>query len=557
MSKTESAPTVPMPDEAMLARIEEDLSQIDFREPITGGSQESSRLPNESYFDWQNRAKKLDNARNHADEETDHQWLMVTEMMRRGVATSQDVRDSLVGIVALPLSEALPLQVVSAAAEKSSRVARVARVSKSLGDLLRLDAVPDELIVPDITYAPLLKRKTEFAAQLENTVSYGGDYNTRLEQLQTSVQKRPGITKQEKQLIARRYRYARDVKLLGLMAELHDQPFNPTEPIEGIVQHTLESGTSVVMTAEASQQYPGLLDPETWQSRKQLKDRVHEVTINGRQFIMKERKTSRHTDVKKGGHTDGVRSAEEFATALEFSQLGSVSTNPDVDVVWEKPLGYVEFPDGFEFCMFEKVPDLIIEATDAALLLENEIYNNPDSFQEEFEAVREQARILYEQDPKFAERGETDRETLQKLKPKHPLLSRLRPGYRKDYEKAKRDLTELTFDDYVEIKARLLVDEAHEILGKTIESNGYINKDIDGYGLRVIKGDRPTIQLVGFDFEYYERNDDVAYDPSFSSDMDETYVWRQSSPKGISRAATKVLVDDCRKRLFGKSSLLV
>src|SRR5690606_17465649 len=117
------------------------------------------------------------------------------------------------------------------------------------------------------------------------------------------------------------YRYARDVKLLGLMSELQDQPVSDLAPKDGLVTHEFKSGTKLVMTSEAYQANPSLLDPKTWEKRRQLKDRVYVVTVGGAEYIMKERKTDRHTDVKRSGHKDGLSSHQEFEVAKEFADL--------------------------------------------------------------------------------------------------------------------------------------------------------------------------------------------------------------------------------------------
>ncbi len=35
---------------------------------------------------------------------------------------------------------------------------------------------------------------------------------------------------------------------------------------------------------------------------------------------------------------------------------------------------------------------------------------------------------------------------------------------------------------------------------------GYINSDMDGYAFRLRQGKRPTLEIIGFDFEYYRKD---------------------------------------------------
>jgi hypothetical protein len=556
MTKPEAPPRI---DEVTIARIEADLSGIEFREPVVDNAELYERLPSETIEGWTQRSRGLDIAEKAKDSEVDHQWKMVTESIRRRVGTDTEVRSILTDFVAEPLSEGLPLEVVSAVAEQEGKVARTARISKGLGLVLKLDSVPDEIITPDITNAPHLKRKSQKAKSLESTIEYGDDYQSSLDRIRESVTKWPGITPQERKLIARRYRYARDVKILGFMAELHDQPFEGDVSPDGLLHHSLNSGVRLTISAEAHTAFPDLLNPEVWESRKQLKDRVHAVTVNDKEFIMKERKTPRHTDVKKHGHKDGARSSEEFESAREFAGLGSVAVDPDMDVFWEKPLGYVEFPDGFEFCMFESVPGLIINSEYARHILISEIRKHPETFQEEFERIRKRAEVLYAENPKFKKGSSIDSYHVESRKPKRfPMLPNTRQ-HKKKYDKFEKELAELTFDDFAEVKASVLMEESRIVLAKTIAERGYINSDFDGYGYRVLEGERPRLQIIGFDFEYYKKNPEraatmQANGRKFHGDINESFGWKQAGQKGISRAAQFALLEDSIARVFGEDT---
>ena len=310
------------------------------------------RRPKEDSWAWENRVKENDEIVQARGEVLDSRWLIITEAVRRAILSSAEARRIAIGYTAKPLSEALPQDALGQFAEVDPRTSRLVRAMReTLGSVLELASIPDELLIPDLRHAPPMQRKQAAIDSLGRV--FGQQYyETTVKQIRRRVESIPGITEAERDLVARRYRYARDVKLLGLMAELQEQPVGSAEARDGVITHELKSGTKLVMKSEVFETSPTLLDPQKWEKRRQLKDRVYVVTVDGKDYIMKERKTPRHTDVKKHGHKDGLTSQHEFEVAKEFGDLGTI-TQGDVELRWEKPLGYVEFPDGYQFCLFE------------------------------------------------------------------------------------------------------------------------------------------------------------------------------------------------------------
>lgn len=68
----------------------------------------------------------------------------------------------------------------------------------------------------------------------------------------------------------------------------------------------------------------------------------------------------------------------------------------------------------------------------------------------------------------------------------------------------------LTFREFARLKARQMIIQAQDLLAATIAEQGYTNSDRDGFGFRVHRGRRPTLEMVGFDFEYYRHDPVVA-----------------------------------------------
>jgi len=465
------------PDE-IHAQVENDLNGVPFREPV---------VDDEDVVEGEGAT-------------VDRQWRLFTEALRKDIQASPAIRRVAETFTAMPLSETLPGAAVSEIIKDDPRVARLARHMGALGVALSRPAVPDEVLIPDITNAPQLIRREQETELLERWKrDLPNHYGSMLESLHDNVEQSPGITWAERRLVARRYRYARDVKLLGLMAELQDQPMDSLATDDGIVAHELRSGAKLIMDAEAFAAHPELFDPQAWDSRTQLKDRVYTVVVDGEEYIMKERKTPRHTDVKKHGHKEGLTSREEFQAAQEFAGMGTIE-HGDIRLHWEKPLGFVEFPDGYQFCLFESEPGLKTDIPTDQLTLE--IMQSEEAYAEEFMRTQHRAKELYHQrDDLFLWYKD------QNVAPRPKGLARLGAAFRRE-RRPRPD--ELTFDEFAKQKARYMITEASTLLARTIWSKDYTNSDVDGYALRVRPGERPILDVIGFDFEYYAKDPDIA-----------------------------------------------
>jgi hypothetical protein len=510
-SRTETSPAqyVEDPVQTEVAAV---LSSMPFRQPIVD---EYNPLihdlqPEQRPTDAQRLIAENKKATREHEKKVDTHWSALSEAARRAINTSVDVRAVMADFSIRPLDEKLPLEAASAVAEKDERTRRLLkRMDKTLGTVLEFDAVPDALLVPDIYNAPhLLRRSTELKRLTRDKRESPATFDTVVEHKARQVEQNPGITDAERSLVAHRYRYARDVKLLGLAAELHDQPLEAAAAHDGIVTHELQSGTKIVMTEEAFVAAPQLLNPMTWKSRHQIKDRVYAVDIGDQDYILKERKTPRHTDTKKGGHRDGLTSKEEFEVAREFAELGTI-TEGDVSLHWEKPLGYVEFPDGYQFCLFET--DLQAKQVDISTLA-REIEAVPESYEEEYDQVRQAAKKIYH------ERDDLVPAYYDQLagKPKRLPLSRAARRYKKAYrDMPKASSDELTFEEFAKLKANYMFQQASDMLRTTIFSKERVNSDQDGYAVILGDGERPALKIIGFDFEYYQHSPDEARDIRF------------------------------------------
>lgn len=230
-----------------------------------------------------------ESAQKYPLEAMDKQWGLVTEAVRREIINNQDARKSLIQFCKTPVSETLPDQFIQAISVSDQRVAMLAnRYNSGIKGYLELPAVPDEQIKPDIRKTKSFSEPNSYLDYYKNI--YGKNtpkYEEELKKLVESGFFLKGITGEEKLMISKRYKYARDVKLLALGAEIVDQGgVSPNTNGEVL----LPSGVKMVIDIKDDDQRTDLISPHLWEKRRQLKDRVYEVEANGRKYILKEKK---------------------------------------------------------------------------------------------------------------------------------------------------------------------------------------------------------------------------------------------------------------------------
>ncbi len=423
--------------------------------------------------------------------ELDQQWLLLTEAVRQEILSESATRTLVTSFIDSPVSEALPAQFI----EKLSSNARVAklidRFKDKLGTYLKIDSVPDEQLQPDITHAKL-------KYDLETTIKYlqsihGDDTPEFYSALQERVEHGTflqGVTVQEKTLVAQRYRFARDVKMLALQAAVAETPIETTASDS----FELPGGTTILLNVEDEHIRQDLLNPQNWERRKQIKDRVYAIQVGKSYYILKEKKTARHTDTKKSGHTSGLTSYEEFETAKDLQTNGQVKKG-NVSVTWERPVATVKFPDEYQFTVFEYEPGLLKEDSVQGTLRQH-ILENAEQFLNEYEAVCSLADTFYDSPQVLPLGFESSESSLKKL------LKFV--GLGKEEKKPV-----LTFDDFTKVKALRMTRQSRDLMIETMIANGYRNGDLDGYAYKINQNDlRLQLEICGFDFEYYKKIDE-------------------------------------------------
>lgn len=371
--------------------IDADLARVSFRRPIL----DDGSLGDGPYTMLSETTME--------DVRDQRRWGIITEAVRRAVISDSEARELVKQGVGLITGEQVPTEFIG----RMQGVAQVNRAAQIAGrgflGRLALPSVPETAIGKDIRHTPHLDSDQHGIAKglLELALAHyfeHGRYEKVLQRIQKNAEG-PGTTMAEKRLLAQRYRFARDVKLLGLLAEMVNEI--PEYHANGEdMEARLKSGTQIVLTRDAYTDDPLLRDPLQWLGRKQLKDRVYRARIGEKDYILKERKTDRHTDTKEKGHQPGNTSRQEFEVAKQMSKLPTSSIG-GITVTWEKPLGYVEFPDGYQFCLFEDAGSIIPGDVDsqrtAVTKLGQAIIAHEEAYTAEFKQVQAAAAALLQE----------------------------------------------------------------------------------------------------------------------------------------------------------------
>lgn len=451
----------------------------------------------------------------------DQQWGLLTEAIRRDILSKPEVRKIAIGYITFPVDESLPNKFLSALSSDERITKLKKRYEDKIGNYLEIEPVPDDQISPDVMHAAPLITPESMVEMFQRV--YGVNTPEYYEQLKGYVDSGMflrGITAQERLMIAQRYRFARDVKLLALQAEVSEHKEDIQANDHGEVK--LPSGTIININIEDEIKRRELMNPQSWEKRRQLKDRVYEIQAGSSRYILKEKKTARHVHTKEHGHKPGLTSLEELQIAQHFQDSG-IEEQGNIRVNWERPVASVSFPDGFQFAVFEH-EDGLLEDDSIKQVLAQEILENRKQFEHEFDVIRAMAEKFKDAPRVLAfEYGSTEsglRAILQWM------------GLRK----RKEQVPELTFEDFAAIKALRMERRARSLMKEIITRNGYANKDLDGYAYKINSKDgNPQLEIFGFDFEYFSRIDPGEIEERIKRDKDFEQEWESGQGVGFLR----------------------
>ncbi len=361
-----------------------------------------------------------------------HEWRYVTAALRQDM-NDPAVRRELIGYNSRPPSETLPAEAMHTLARIDRHVAQLETIyDEALVPYLDQPPIPDEIIGRDLRSAALPSRTIR--------------------------------------MVAERYAFARDLKLLGLIAELKETG-GPDFDAQG--DCVLPSGTRLHVDPKQPITTRPLLNPDNWEGREKIKDRVHKLTIDGQPWIMKERKSSRHTDLPDRGYRPGLTSAEEFAIGREMQETGEVKEGW-VHLVWEDPLAYVEYPDGpggapsTQFIITKYEPGMLV----------------------------------YESAPEFG----TERRRVAGAV-EAAILAR-RVTFEGEYQSARAEDPQLRFEAFAHRLTNRLIAQAEHLYDQTLQDHGLRRTDANrgmGFKLPGPRDEGFELMVIGFDLEYVER----------------------------------------------------
>lgn len=422
--------------------VSQEIAGITFREPLVAGPSSDVELA------WEGLMREV---MTHIDEPR------INQTLRQYSAT--------------PVSETLPHALLELAPESNHCFSRYAQV---IAPFLRQPVLSPDLLTPDLSFAPeTISRETARKKLLE--AAENGTYEFTLQSVNEAVQV-DGVTYEEKQATATRYRYARLTKILSLAAGLANKPPELHVLPDGSWYGSVD-GIQIGLHAECREDRVALLNPRTWHYAKQIKDRVYEVGIASKRYILKERKTNRHTDVPYGGYVESNSVQEEYAIGCRLHEA-FLYTDEDISLRWEKPVAFADFPDGFGCTIFEKIPKLETKFSTVFDDLVAAIQQHRSMYEEEWQ---ETVRILAGEDLRHFGMQDT-----------------------------KGISINLTFEQFSRAKAGSYFDRTSELELKQMADLGFVNADTRGStGFRVLqRNGRAHLRQIGFDSEY------ITYDPA-------------------------------------------
>lgn len=385
-------------------------------------------------------------------------WQRVGGALLRAVQSGHVAAETLIPLLQEPVSEGLPSLALHMVKD-SSLMRDVLEQNPMIAEITSLPEVPDEQIGPSLRGIRELLQVRDLQSYSETPGGQWLNLRDDLEAHSAAGNLTKGVTRAEQGLVTNRYQMARCVKLAALGAELLEQC--PSLGLDNRL--TLPSGTVIGVVPGQEMVAEGLLDVSSWHERHELHDRVFRTG----NFVLKEHKGGRHALTLDLPDMFTASSEREVEIAADFMRLGTIADG-DVSVSWEKPIGFVCDPSGFDFSMFEYEENLITRE-DITSRLTRAILSDLPNYKNEYVAT--QARV--------------------------------------------QDEANLDWDTFAQAKAYLLIQHARQLARRISLQNGYTDRDnssrilpVPDHEFRIHATETgPHLELVGMDFEHFERLD--------------------------------------------------
>lgn len=566
----------------------DDLPHIPVREPVAGEEfQEEFYLLNESGKKSGYLSTELNNKAPVL-----RQWGTFLQLFREGIRRDPKLRNILVDFMGDKVGQLVPARFMNRVLSymegeygangmkngKDERYKKLVRLARrygcmedesgtykraSLGRLIYLEEVPEEIIRPDIRFASrfvdpnkgreyylkelkkAIKEDNQNQVELFRNLLVDDIYGDSYDMVSKNKIYMHGITGQEKLLVAARYRMARDVKMLALeslfleIGEIDIKDFAEGKivtPEDG----SSEEGVRVQANLEvlSEEEIASVINPDNWQSILPFKDRAYMISIvvggEEKKFLLKQRKTGRHMDTKKGGHRPGRTSKREFQVATEFQE--QKSQVDDIELRWEVPIGYVEFADSFQFSLFEYVEGgLLKDKFEAEGVLADRIKDHKELFEEDYQNIRQQGNEM-RYDPKSIDLIYSGIR-LGEMQEEHKRSKKgIRQRVNKVFKRKTRleQLPELSFEDYARLRAGIMLAKAEYLYHRGMVQAGYGVYDEDGLGFRIGEDEEKGVKLevIGFDFEYYFKLNEQEMENALSTIRNKQDNFKKAARRG-------------------------
>jgi len=520
------------------------------REPIADRGTE----PNVMYSEYE-----ID--RSEYMKEQNRQWVKLTGLIQMEMVQNPKVRTVLRDFISTPASEELSREVVVAISKESDLVSGFLNQNPQSMEYLSIPAVPDSEIVTKDGDPAMMRNcvsPPDISRELEKAIREVGESEGNwidnaeqviLQKLQAGAYDH-GITSQEHSLIRRRYKMARDLKMVMLGAELLDLDEVETEGGEKIsldkgrparlgrwlkklrgkeersrdMVVTLPSGIRITLLDATAEDVRGVLDPVAWTERRHDRDRIHFATIGKgsnleRQLVMKDKKGPRHRDAIPEKETNTSEAEIEIARHLKESEQMRDGYSA---ASWENPVGAVLFPDGgdefhekpFNFSVFERQPGLVgyhkVVGTAMEVLGTGENRETMEREHREFLDVI-LPRIL--EDPNFAPLLTTHCEVTSAVQKdedgleRHPHFRDAKGAYDCSGVSVDDVRSKIDFERFVRMHTAITTLKGISFFRESAVRQGYVDEDKSSdaeYMVHDPSDGGVLVEVFGFDTEYFK-----------------------------------------------------
>lgn len=435
---------------------------------------------------------------NSLPENIDFQWWILSKAILENIKKSPELRKQILSIPQEKLWERLSYNFLNSNLDFNKTVEKLKkRYNDELIKILSLEEIPKDEIYIDISNTREMYKAEETIKKIieDDYLPFLKDkeqnhYTSKEEKIYAEINNwsfTNWITKEEKKLLIKRYIYARETNILLLWSSILETKKNLLqEEIE------LENWIKIKNNLDFKNDLKNIFNIKNWWSRKKIKDRVFEVNINWKFYILKERKTKNHTDTLKSWHKDWLTSLEEFEIAKKLYKEWS-KNDWLIKIDFEKPITSVLFPNWYQFTLFEK--NNIFDNLNTSKDLLSEILNNPEQFQKEYEYVLENYKKYFNNEEVLYLSEFYKNSTITKL-----LNKLLRKS---------KDETDLTYLDFSYLMNRFINEKIYNSYEKVFKELWYTNIDVSPNKEVIVKSNEEwiTIDIFWYDFEYVKERE--------------------------------------------------